>query len=152
MADNEALAEIWQGDRLNRREEALSIQAFLEEEVREMARQGRGHSYVLAIDAAYGVGKTFFLERFLKQLRLSHPVAHFDAWVDDANEEPLVAIMAAIEDALKPYMAAGTTVRQKFRAATDLYFERFDGTAATCEDFVRCMEEAGGVDLTQFRR
>ncbi|WP_137861648.1 MULTISPECIES: aminopeptidase N [unclassified Sphingomonas] len=42
--------------------------------------------------------------------------------------------------------------REKFRAATDLYFDRFDGTAATCEDFVRCMEEAGGVDLTQFRR
>ena len=41
---------------------------------------------------------------------------------------------------------------QKFRAATDLYFDRFDGTAATCEDFVRCMEEASGVDLTQFRR
>ncbi len=41
---------------------------------------------------------------------------------------------------------------RKFRAATDLYFRRFDGTAATCEDFVACMEEAGGVDLTQFRR
>ncbi|MDP5280965.1 aminopeptidase N [Sphingomonas sp. DG1-23] len=41
---------------------------------------------------------------------------------------------------------------QKFRAATDLYFDRFDGTAATCEDFVQCMEQAGGVDLTQFRR
>ncbi|NYT42515.1 aminopeptidase N [Sphingomonas sp. R-74633] len=40
----------------------------------------------------------------------------------------------------------------KFRAATDLYFDRFDGTAATCEDFVQCMEEAGGVDLQQFRR
>ncbi|MBO9713024.1 aminopeptidase N [Sphingomonas sp.] len=40
---------------------------------------------------------------------------------------------------------------ETFRAATDLYFERFDGTAATCEDFVRCMEEAGGVDLAQFR-
>ncbi len=40
----------------------------------------------------------------------------------------------------------------KFRAATDLYFDRFDGTAATCEDFVQCMEQAGGVDLTQFRR
>ncbi len=39
----------------------------------------------------------------------------------------------------------------KFRAATDLYFERFDGTAATCEDFVACMEEAGGIDLRQFR-
>ncbi|WP_343518926.1 aminopeptidase N [Sphingomonas sp.] len=41
---------------------------------------------------------------------------------------------------------------QKFRAATDLYFRRFDGTAATCEDFVACMEEAGGVNLAQFRR
>ncbi|RYY23196.1 MAG: aminopeptidase N [Sphingomonadales bacterium] len=41
---------------------------------------------------------------------------------------------------------------QKFRAATDLYFDRFDGTAATCEDFVSCMEEAGEVDLQQFRR
>jgi aminopeptidase N len=39
----------------------------------------------------------------------------------------------------------------KFRAATDLYFQRFDGTAATCEDFVACMEEAGEVDLSQFR-
>ncbi len=40
---------------------------------------------------------------------------------------------------------------QKFRAATDLYFQRFDGTAATCEDFVACMEEASGIDLAQFR-
>ncbi len=38
-----------------------------------------------------------------------------------------------------------------FRAATDLYFDRFDGTAATCEDFVACMEEASGQDLSQFR-
>ena len=41
---------------------------------------------------------------------------------------------------------------RSFRAATDLYFDRFDGTAATCEDFVACMEAGGGVDLTQFRR
>ncbi|MFA5965044.1 MAG: aminopeptidase N [Sphingomonas sp.] len=40
----------------------------------------------------------------------------------------------------------------RFRSGTDLYFDRFDGTAATCEDFVACMEEAGGIDLTQFRR
>ena len=40
---------------------------------------------------------------------------------------------------------------ERFRAACDLYFDRFDGTAATCEDFVRCMEEAGAVDLSQFR-
>ena len=38
-----------------------------------------------------------------------------------------------------------------FRAGTDLYFDRYDGTAATCEDFVTSMEEGGNVDLTQFR-
>ena len=37
---------------------------------------------------------------------------------------------------------------ERFRMATDLYFDRYDGTAATCEDFVRCMEIGGGVDLT----
>lgn len=40
---------------------------------------------------------------------------------------------------------------QKFRAGSDLYFARHDGTAATCEDFVLAMEEASGIDLAQFR-
>ena len=48
-------------------------------------------------------------------------------------------------------MMATILGKDRFRRATDLYFDRFDGTAATCEDFVRCMEEGGEVDLTQFR-
>ena len=40
---------------------------------------------------------------------------------------------------------------EKFRAGADLYFERHDGQAVTCEDFVRAMEDASGVDLSQFR-
>ncbi|QGU33018.1 aminopeptidase N [Thermochromatium tepidum] len=39
-----------------------------------------------------------------------------------------------------------------FRHATDLYFARHDGQAVTIEDFVRCMEDASGRDLSQFRR
>ncbi len=39
-----------------------------------------------------------------------------------------------------------------FRKGSDLYFERHDGEAATCEDFVRAMEDGAGLDLTQFRR
>jgi aminopeptidase N len=38
-----------------------------------------------------------------------------------------------------------------YRKATDLYFERHDGEAATVEDWVRCFEDACGRDLTQFR-
>lgn len=39
-----------------------------------------------------------------------------------------------------------------FRRATDLYFDTYDGMAVTTEDFVRCMEQVSGLDLTQFRR
>jgi aminopeptidase N len=38
-----------------------------------------------------------------------------------------------------------------FRAGTDLYFERHDGHAATCEDFVVALEDATGADLARFR-
>lgn len=40
---------------------------------------------------------------------------------------------------------------ERFRQGTDLYFDRHDGEAATCEDFVRAIEDGAGLDLTQFR-
>ncbi len=39
-----------------------------------------------------------------------------------------------------------------FRRGSDLYFDRFDGQAVTTDDFVACMEEVAGLDLTQFKR
>jgi aminopeptidase N len=39
-----------------------------------------------------------------------------------------------------------------FRRGTDLYFERHDGQAVTTDDFVQALEDANGVDFTQFRR
>jgi aminopeptidase N len=40
---------------------------------------------------------------------------------------------------------------ERFRAGCDLYFERHDGQAVTCEDFVQAMEDASGVGLGAFR-
>jgi aminopeptidase N len=39
-----------------------------------------------------------------------------------------------------------------FQAGMKLYFERHDGSAATCDDFIQAMEDASLVDLTLFRR
>ena len=39
-----------------------------------------------------------------------------------------------------------------FRKATDLYFKRHDGQAATCDDFFACMQENTDLDLAQFKR
>ncbi len=40
---------------------------------------------------------------------------------------------------------------EKFRQGTDLYFSRHDGQAVTTDDFVAALQDASGVDLTQFK-
>jgi len=49
-------------------------------------------------------------------------------------------------------MLHGLLGPQGFRRGLDLYFERHDGQAVTCDDFVAAMEHANGTDLAQFRR
>jgi aminopeptidase N len=40
---------------------------------------------------------------------------------------------------------------EDYRKATNLYFQRHDGEAVTTDDFVQCMEDVSGRDLSQFR-
>ncbi|HEX8612648.1 MAG TPA: aminopeptidase N [Telluria sp.] len=42
--------------------------------------------------------------------------------------------------------------RERFRKGMDLYFERHDGQAVTCDDFRAAMADASGRDLSQFER
>ena len=42
--------------------------------------------------------------------------------------------------------------RDGFRKGMDLYFDRHDGQAVTCDDFRRAMADASGKDLAQFER
>ena len=41
---------------------------------------------------------------------------------------------------------------EKFQAGMQLYVQRHDGSAATCDDFVQAMEDASHIDLSLFRR
>ena len=42
--------------------------------------------------------------------------------------------------------------KDAFRRGMDLYFQRHDGCAVTCEDFIAAMQDASGLDLFQFKR
>jgi len=48
-------------------------------------------------------------------------------------------------------MQANLLGPETFRKATDLYFARHDGQAVTTEDFLRCMSDASGQDLSQLQ-
>ncbi len=41
--------------------------------------------------------------------------------------------------------------KENFRKGMDIYFDRHDGQAVTCEDFILAMEAGSGIDLRQFR-
>jgi aminopeptidase N len=49
-------------------------------------------------------------------------------------------------------MMATIIGREAFRRGMDLYFARHDNHAVTIDDFAQAMQDASGVDLTQFRR
>lgn len=107
--------EIWEGDKLDRFAEAKRLERFLISETQELARMKREQAFVLGLDAQYGQGKSWFLSRFRRQLEINHPVAFVDAWVDDANNEPLVSIMAALNEALEPFLTR-KSVKENFGA------------------------------------
>src|SRR3954463_14667916 len=78
---------------------------------------------------------------------LAHPVRP-DSYIEIANFYTATIYTKGAELIRMIHTLLGP---EKFRAGTDLYFERHDGQAVTCEDFVRAMEDASGVDLEDFR-
>jgi AraC-like DNA-binding protein len=111
----ETADEIWEGDLFGRRAEAEDLVGYLESVAARQPLREDGHAHVLAVDGRYGEGKTYFLRRFARHMRMTHPVAFVDAWVDDLEDEPLVALAATLSQALEPYTKTDATMRDRLR-------------------------------------
>src|SRR5690349_15785129 len=94
--------DIWRGDLLKRREEAELLVGYIESILQRPGPNRGDRAYTIAIDAGYGAGKTYFLERLARHLALAHPVAYIDAWADDLADQPLVARMSTLKAAINP--------------------------------------------------
>ncbi|MEN8176696.1 MAG: aminopeptidase N, partial [Pseudomonadota bacterium] len=79
---------------------------------------------------------------------MAHPVRP-DSYVEINNFYTLTVYEKGAEVVR---MQANLLGPEDFRRATDLYFQRHDGQAVTTDDFVRCMEDASGRDLSRFKR
>jgi len=96
--------DIWTGDLFDRRREADDVIGYLESVAGRSPIREDGHAHVLAVDSAYGHGKTFFLRRLDRHLKATdHISAYVDAWVDDLEDQPMVALAATLERALEPW-------------------------------------------------
>ena len=79
---------------------------------------------------------------------MAHPVRP-DSFIEISNFYTLTVYEKGSEVVRMIHTLLGA---EGFRKGTDLYFERHDGQAVTCDDFVKAMEDANGVDQTQFKR
>jgi hypothetical protein len=152
----ETLDEIWQDDKLGRREDAQYIRAFLLGRMRQRGERGKPQSFVLSVDAGWGRGKSFFLERFARQLRAEgHLVAEVNAWKDDFADDPLIAVMAAVDGAIRPLLPREASLQRTYRVVKENFgsltlagakglvlhgAKRLAGNAV--EDLVQAFEEA----------
>lgn len=110
--------KIWAGDLLNRKEDAQILFDFLVRRHRERREGGVKGAYVVNLNAGWGHGKSFFMERLKLQMEAEgHLTAFVNAWRDDSSKEPVVAVMAAIEASLKPHFATKTALRKTWNSA-----------------------------------
>jgi len=79
---------------------------------------------------------------------MAHPVRP-DSYIEISNFYTATVYLKGAEVLRMLHTLVGP---ETFRRGCDLYFERHDGQAVTCEDFVRALEDAGAGDLAQFRR
>lgn len=79
---------------------------------------------------------------------MAHPVRP-DSYIEISN---FYTVTIYEKGAEVVRMIANLLGPDNFRRGSDLYFERHDGQAVTCDDFVKAMEDASGVDLSQFSR
>ena len=79
---------------------------------------------------------------------LAHPIRP-ESYIEINNFYTLTVYEKGAEVVRMQHTLLGA---KRFRKATDLYFQRHDGQAVTCDDFVQAMEDANDVDLSQFRR
>ncbi len=64
------------------------------------------HSFVLCIDAEWGLGKTFFVKRWASSLATTDHkcVAEFNAWQHDTSDDPLLPFVASVTEQLRKHL------------------------------------------------
>lgn len=103
--------DIWTGDLLGRKDDGIYLQRFIENSYR--MDTAHKNSFVLNINSEWGSGKTWFLERFAKQLKQNHPVVYFDAWKNDFTQDPLTSLIAVICQSMEEQFSGNTKAKQK---------------------------------------
>lgn len=56
--------------------------------------------YVLNLNAKWGSGKTYFINRWMESIKDTHPVVYIDAWKQDYSDDPMLTVISSLINAL----------------------------------------------------
>lgn len=100
--------EIWGDDLIGGRKSSADMlyQLVMHKVAERQYREKEALCFTL--DGDWGAGKSFFLERFTRQLKgQEHSVVRFDAWINDLSEQPLLGFMVELREALQDLASSG---------------------------------------------
>ncbi|WP_439601508.1 KAP family P-loop NTPase fold protein [Devosia sp.] len=102
----------WSDDILKRRDDGERIVSFLLGKIEARGQANRPRSCVLNVDAGWGAGKSYFLRNLGLDLRSrGFLVAEVDAWKNDHADDPLIAVMSAVEKEVRGRLPKATKVQ-----------------------------------------
>lgn len=96
----------WPDDKLERYKSSKFLTEYLNQLYADQEEDIYKDSFVMNINAGWGFGKTFFIEKWAEDLKKNnHPVVYFDAWTNDFSEDPLLGFVSELEDSLNGYIS-----------------------------------------------
>ena len=85
----------WSDDVLDRKDIGFRLTSIVREQ---------DQPFVISVDGGWGTGKTFLLKRWKQDLRSqgqSWQAIYYNAWEDDFSDDPLLAILAKLQESLE---------------------------------------------------
>ncbi|WP_345871398.1 KAP family P-loop NTPase fold protein [Shewanella algae] len=90
--------EFFPEDKLQRSRYAEFLTRLLESQGFDKTKEPefQKKNYVLNLNSEWGSGKTYFLKRWVEDIKSDHPVVYVDAWAKDYSDDPLMTVISAI--------------------------------------------------------
>ncbi len=101
----------WEGDVLNRKKYSVFLTKHLE---------SKKEPFVININATWGAGKTFFLNKWFEDVKQNHPAIYFNAWENDYSDDPLIAIISCINQSLTPLLVNKENTRKVLESSVKM--------------------------------
>ena len=103
-------AVMWEADKLGRQEESQFLTNYL---VSKFTQASGDESLVMNLNAERGMGKSYFLDNWARDLILKrHPVINFNAWENDFSGEPLMGLLAELENTLSHHFSGAPKAKR----------------------------------------